>query len=83
MEFILLKTKEGKIVIYGGYGLSLDANSKELIVNNIALTIELTPPITKSDIENLYEELRDKLNQEDLTKLFQILKNHIESGFSD
>ena len=83
MEFILIKSKEGKLIIYGGYGLKIDAESDSLKIENVDLVIEIEPPITRSTISELIEQLKENLMQNDLKKLSRLLKSVLDANIDN
>ncbi len=83
MEFIMLRLKDGTIVIHGGYDLKLDAKDENLVVENSLVEIIIKPPLTKEEITNLLEEIREKFGSDAAEKLSNLLKTIPISAYSD
>jgi len=83
MEFIMLRLKDGTIVIHGGYDLKLSAKDENLVVENSLVEIIIKPPLTKEEITNLLEEIREKFGSDAAEKLSNLLKTTSISSYSN
>jgi len=85
MEFgyIVLRMKNGTIIIYGGYDLHIDAEGDRIVIRNPLVKIKLEPPVTKEEISELIVEITEKLGNDAAEKLANILKNIPEISSSN